>query len=41
MVREQLAAYARMVADDRRFFHLFTDTTTPRPKGEWRVRGRS
>jgi glyoxylase-like metal-dependent hydrolase (beta-lactamase superfamily II) len=39
VAREQLAAYARMAADDRRFFHLFTDATTPRPLPDhpWRV----
>jgi glyoxylase-like metal-dependent hydrolase (beta-lactamase superfamily II) len=41
VAREQLAAFARMEGDDRRFFHLFTDATTPRPlpanSDDWRV----
>ncbi|GAA4705574.1 MBL fold metallo-hydrolase [Phytohabitans rumicis] len=43
VAREQLRAYDRMRADDRRFFHLFTRTTEPRPlppdADEWRVPG--
>jgi glyoxylase-like metal-dependent hydrolase (beta-lactamase superfamily II) len=43
VAREQLSAYARMAADDRRFFHLFTDLTTPRPlpaeADAWQVPG--
>jgi glyoxylase-like metal-dependent hydrolase (beta-lactamase superfamily II) len=30
VAREQLAAYERIVPDDERFFHLFTDATRPR-----------
>lgn len=43
VAREQLSAYDRMRADDRRFFHLFTHLTTPRPlppdADDWRVPG--
>jgi glyoxylase-like metal-dependent hydrolase (beta-lactamase superfamily II) len=43
VAREQLSAYARMAADDRRFFHLFTELTTPRPlpaeADAWQVPG--
>ncbi|MGF7237628.1 MAG: MBL fold metallo-hydrolase [Frankia sp.] len=31
VAREQFAAYERARVDDERFFHLFTETTTPRP----------
>ena len=31
VAREQLAAYERARADDDRFFHLFTESTRPRP----------
>ncbi|WP_235489634.1 DUF3225 domain-containing protein, partial [Frankia sp. AvcI1] len=31
VAREQYAAYARLRADDERFFHLLTEETTPRP----------
>ena len=41
VAREQLAAYQRARADDERFFHLFTETTSPRPlpedAGSWTV----
>jgi glyoxylase-like metal-dependent hydrolase (beta-lactamase superfamily II) len=43
VAREQLAAYRRVRADDDRFFHLFTETTRPRPlpaaAAGWRVPG--
>ncbi len=41
VAREQLAAYHRVADDDRRFFHLFTRATAPRPlppdAAAWRV----
>jgi glyoxylase-like metal-dependent hydrolase (beta-lactamase superfamily II) len=41
VAREQWAAYQRGRADDERFFHLFTATTSPRPlpadAGSWTV----
>jgi len=41
VARQQILAYERMRADDRRFFHLFTDVTSPRPlpsdADAWRV----
>jgi glyoxylase-like metal-dependent hydrolase (beta-lactamase superfamily II) len=41
VAREQWAAYQRARADDERFFHLFTATTSPRPlpadAGSWTV----
>ena len=41
VAREQVRAYERIRVDDRRFFHLFTDHTRPRPlppdADAWRV----